>query len=407
MNGERLRLVTPRGLLDLHVHGEDSPTRSAYVQLLRELWQQCLVDEGDVRLEDATHDVPVLTVTGPQTEITDPTSPSAPRRGDLAHVAYRASGEITRRILAYLVGTRMLLHSGVVDHDRHGVILLIGKSGAGKSTATRLLARSGRYLSDELAVIHPDTGAITPYPKPLSIANAPGNPKSDHTLASQGLTAGKSTAAPDHVLLLHRLHEEIADATAAPAQLRRLTLGEALPRIIAESSSMWRVPHPLERLARLLEKTGGALEATYREAEQLGELLEHVPPPHREAWTVIDPAPEASEARPDTGDMAAQDVAPVAPAHAEPRADAPEQLLTIAPFTQALATEDGVLVLSEESFTRMQGISALIWDILRADGPMDTAALEAAVLAELGPHPEASQLVAATLEEMRGASVLA
>src|SRR5699024_12216810 len=64
--------------------------------------------------------------------------------------------------------SRLLLHAGAVAHPELGTLVLVGASGAGKSTASSLLGRAGAYLTDELTIITPGSFAITPYPKPVS-----------------------------------------------------------------------------------------------------------------------------------------------------------------------------------------------------------------------------------------------
>lgn len=66
----------------------------------------------------------------------------------------------------------LLLHAAVLERD--GVaIVLPGNSGSGKSTLSAgLLARGWRLLSDELAMIRPQDGALQAYPRPLSLKNA-------------------------------------------------------------------------------------------------------------------------------------------------------------------------------------------------------------------------------------------
>ena len=56
-------------------------------------------------------------------------------------------------------------HGGVVERDGRAVVVC-GVSGAGKSTLTTAFVRDGwRYLSDEVAIVDPQTLTVTPYPK--------------------------------------------------------------------------------------------------------------------------------------------------------------------------------------------------------------------------------------------------
>ena len=68
---------------------------------------------------------------------------------------------------------RVLIHSGAVT-TRDGVgVLLPAPAGSGKSTLVAGLVRSGfGYLSDEAAVLQPETARVEPYPIHLSLKGA-------------------------------------------------------------------------------------------------------------------------------------------------------------------------------------------------------------------------------------------
>ena len=63
------------------------------------------------------------------------------------------------------------VHAAVVE--RHGRALVVsGESGAGKSTLCAALVLQGwRLLSDEFALLDPDTGLLSPLPRPISLKN--------------------------------------------------------------------------------------------------------------------------------------------------------------------------------------------------------------------------------------------
>lgn len=67
--------------------------------------------------------------------------------------------------------THLILHSAVVAREGRAVILP-GQSGQGKSTlCAALVARGWRHLSDEFALLDPDSLAITAHPRPISLKN--------------------------------------------------------------------------------------------------------------------------------------------------------------------------------------------------------------------------------------------
>lgn len=62
-----------------------------------------------------------------------------------------------------------LIHAGVVGFD-HKAILFPAQSGSGKTTLIASLLKNGfKYLSDEIAIIEPQTLIVHPFPKPLNI----------------------------------------------------------------------------------------------------------------------------------------------------------------------------------------------------------------------------------------------
>ena len=67
--------------------------------------------------------------------------------------------------------THLLLHAAVVEKDGKAVIIP-GQSGQGKSTLCAALVTQGwRHLSDEFALLDPQTGDITAHPRPISLKN--------------------------------------------------------------------------------------------------------------------------------------------------------------------------------------------------------------------------------------------
>lgn len=66
----------------------------------------------------------------------------------------------------------LILHAAVVARDNLAIILP-GDPGAGKSTlCAALVSRGWRLLSDEMTLLDPDTLAVTPVPRPVSLKNA-------------------------------------------------------------------------------------------------------------------------------------------------------------------------------------------------------------------------------------------
>lgn len=65
----------------------------------------------------------------------------------------------------------VLLHAGAVERDG-GALVMSGDSGAGKSTLAALLGHGGwRFLGDEFALLDMASGAMVPFPRPISLKN--------------------------------------------------------------------------------------------------------------------------------------------------------------------------------------------------------------------------------------------
>ena len=82
---------------------------------------------------------------------------------------------LTVAMIQQLVGgSKVLLHAAAIgDPATKRAITLVGASGSGKTTASRYLGQRLAYLTDETTIIKRTTGAVVPYPKPLSVIVAP------------------------------------------------------------------------------------------------------------------------------------------------------------------------------------------------------------------------------------------
>lgn len=372
-----LVLDLPGGPLALQISAPGSESASALTAELRLLWSHVLLDPAP------GGDIETLKITSPSAESVGSEDAEA-ARVRLARATYDASGRITRAVLPRLVGSRVLLHAGTVQRKDGGVTTVIGPSGAGKSTAISMLGRGEVYLSDELSIIDPDTFAITGYPKPVSRVATAGH-KCDVALSELGLTPARTAGPPDQILLLNR-----DPARTAPAELTRCPMATAIVRIIGQSSSMWLLPRPLETLARLLDSVGGALEAHYCEASDLPELLRDTPAAIRQDWAVIDA----------TGSAASS-----CEAGGEHDLPALTDTVTVSPFHQALLVQDGAVILREMRVVHLTGLNALVWELLVESGPMAGHDVASALIAAIGPHPQAQELIRQALHQL-GADAL-
>jgi hypothetical protein len=138
------------------------------------------------------------------------------------------------------------VHAGAVARGGR-VAAMPAISGTGKSTLTAACLRAGLdYVSDEALCLDWDTGAVTPYPRPIALspwsAAALGLPAEEGEDAETLLTAadlGAQTAGPPlelaHVLLLER-------AGTSGTVLERVPRGEAVAEMLRRSFTSWRRP---------------------------------------------------------------------------------------------------------------------------------------------------------------------
>ena len=73
--------------------------------------------------------------------------------------------------IATMAHQYLIIHSAIVAKGEHALILP-GKPGAGKSTlCAALINRGWRLLSDEMALVKPNSNIVTPIPRPVSLKN--------------------------------------------------------------------------------------------------------------------------------------------------------------------------------------------------------------------------------------------
>jgi hypothetical protein len=139
------------------------------------------------------------------------------------------------------------LHAAALEHEGSGV-LLIGASGAGKSTAAWGLAHAGfGYLSDELAPLDPETLEVVAYPRALCLkADPPAHPLPARTLRTARTLHVPPDALPGGVAggprPVHALFFVDHRAGTPRASVEPVTKGEAAARLLA--SALNPLAHP-------------------------------------------------------------------------------------------------------------------------------------------------------------------
>ena len=189
---------------------------------------------------------------------------------------YALTTQLTMAALLATMGERINLHAGGLGDERGRVLALVGASGSGKTTATRLLAQRLAYLSDETVSIGRDR-QVSAHPKPLSVIVDPDNPFHKEQLSPDdlGLLPTPSTGTLERLVMLHR--------GSGRRGLVRLDTVTAMRELIAQSSSLREVPNPLETLLQLVRDCGGAWALEYDEIgdhlDELVRLLADAQPP--------------------------------------------------------------------------------------------------------------------------------
>lgn len=175
-------------------------------------------------------------------------------------------------------GELWMLHAAGLAGPDGGVVVLVGPSGAGKTTAIHTLAASAGYVSDETVGID-DRGGILAYRKPLSILTDGLDYKVQRSPDEVPLGA-----LPDRGLRLSRLILLDRRPDHGTARLVPVPMGEAIAALAAQSSGLAALPRPVRAMVRLIERTGGVLRAEYTESRDLAPLVDAVlaepaPPP--------------------------------------------------------------------------------------------------------------------------------
>jgi len=156
------------------------------------------------------------------------------------------------------------------------VTMIVGESGAGKSTTAYALAAAGfEYLSDELSPIEPATGLVRPYPRALCLKKDPPHPL---TLPSRHLRTEWTLQVPPSALgtrvartalPLERIVFVRYSSSRQKPELRVLSRGEASLRLYQEALN--QLAHPcfgldetlsVVRRAECFELLSAAIEPT-------------------------------------------------------------------------------------------------------------------------------------------------
>jgi hypothetical protein len=200
---------------------------------------------------------------------------AAVRRGALAHstldtIMHELSPRITLAAMDRQAASLLMFHAcGVADVVTGRVLMLVGPSGAGKTTAARALGTAGyAYVSDETVALRGDD-AVVSYPKPLSILLG-----TDSDLKAQvsPISCGFLRAPVDLRLGRIAVLRRDPDAPRVPRVEPVATL-PAMGALSPHISYLASRRRPLHRLADVLHLSGGLVRVHYREATDLVPLV--------------------------------------------------------------------------------------------------------------------------------------
>jgi hypothetical protein len=179
------------------------------------------------------------------------------RLGDVLH---QLDNELTF-ILENARPDLYFVHAAALARDGRAT-LLVGESGAGKSTTAYAFAASGaEYLSDELAPLEPGTGKVHPYPRAICLKRDPPPPlrvPADHLRTEWTLHVGAASLSArvrTEPAVLERICFVKYSPAHSAAELRRLSRGEASLRLY--QGALNQLAHPnmgLDDTLRLVQR---------------------------------------------------------------------------------------------------------------------------------------------------------
>lgn len=291
---------------------------------------------------------------------------------EVAH-DYAVTSRVTLAALDATAGQRINLHAGAVADDEGRALALIGASGSGKTTAVHQLARHLGYLSDETTSVDARL-LVHPHPKPLSVISDADAPLLKQSLSPDdlGLAHPPATSYLHRLVLLHRGDDETGLVPLAPAH--------AMAEMVAQTSSLVHLEHPILRLADTIDACGGVWGLHYREFENwIGALVD-----------LLD-----AEGQP-----------PLPRLHHPGSADVPEApgAWTRVPWRDAVEYDDELVLMVEARVHVLAGLGILLW--LTLETPRTTDELVEEVRELWGDHPEAVALVTGALQLMADEGML-
>jgi len=306
------------------------------------------------------------------------------------------SMDVTLAALKQRAGEVLMLHAAGLATDEGRVVVLVGPSGRGKTTASRVLGREFGYVSDESVGIEAD-GTVLPYRKPLSIIEDHDHLKAQRSPKELGLRP-----LPHRPLRVAALVLIERDPGVAEPRVERLDSAEGIVGLAEQASYLGRLPRPLRTLWSHVAAVGGVHRVTYSDAATLAPAIAQLA--GREPSRVAG----QGESEP----PAAPEPLRAAPARTSVAQDRSAPTYRRVPVLDTLALDDdrlALLVQHGRKTTRvivLDGIAPTIW--AATPEPMTLATIAEAAVARHGEPAgtDAATLVAASVAQLESEGLL-
>lgn len=322
------------------------------------------------------------------------TDASGPGDADIEVVA--AAGGSIRALLSSLSqrvtlaaieaqrGRLWMLHAAGIALPDGRVVALVGPSGRGKTTASRVLGEEYGYVSDETVAIDA-SGRVLPYRKPLSIIEPGEREKAQRSPSALGLRSLPDASLRLAGIVLLDRREAISGAIVSDVDL-----GDALEELVAQSSYLTNLPAPLRTIAAHVASVGGVRRVSYTDAAALVSVI-----------------PELAAESPSTPRLSK----PVSLPHAAVHPAGDPVFRRVAPLDELhLADPDRVALLHVDAdhvgtVRVLAGVAPALW---RAADSVGLEALVAAAVSVYGApgDEDATVAVEAAVDELVAAGVL-
>src|SRR5579859_1211989 len=168
-------------------------------------------------------------------------------------------------LTAFRARDRLFVHAGVVGWQDQAIVLP-GRSLAGKTTLVKALVEAGAtYYSDEYAVLDQE-GRVHPYPRPLAIRGAAGQPGQQTPVAALGGQAGTTPLPIGLIVVTHY-------ASGARWRPRALSPAQALLALMDNTVAARRAPHTSMPILRQAALGASAIQSARGEAVGVAAAL--------------------------------------------------------------------------------------------------------------------------------------